>query len=617
MRLLEARTLDLKSFVGDCPPYAILSHCWSDEEVVFSDLVDLTEARKKSGFSKVEKTCEQALKDGFDYVWIDTCCIDKSSSAELSEAINSMFAWYKGSDKCYAYLADVDEPDGFAHSKWFTRAWTLQELLAPSHIQNEGKSGMDFFSSQWAMLGSKSDLSNAIGDICGIDKEYLEGESIYTASISKRMSWAAERQATRSEDIAYSLLGLFDVNMPLLYGEGKLKAFRRLQEEIMKISEDETLFAWESATFEMRASSADVLASDPKDFSEARDLVPFASDEPVVPYSMTHRGLRIWLQLFRIDDLNAKIRENLRKGIRPLRSPVMIWSSNDLVWAILRCHIAHDFRHFVAIPLQHLAADIYTRDLSTSVAVVGIDFAPLITQHYLPHGSSNEREIYIRNSRISSISNSVQRRFGFLIRNLTPGLSVAKQSYPNSAWNPQDMILQGEGIPRSERFWHASIALILPTRAYAIVKKAVRLSLGCENGSALKMPRPWCYLDNETIPINEVNLPSFHNTAGSQKPRQEVTRYCGMHQAANFGLKVSIEEAKVLGQRMFLIDISYFEANNQLDIPVVSTNIAVPYPEDSPAPVLNPHLPNVTLVDISAERPIDASQEPYPITSYT
>lgn len=607
MRLLHARTLKLESFLGDYPPYAILSHCWGDEEIVFSDLSNLSEARKKQGFNKIEKTCEQAVKDGFEYVWIDTCCIDKSSSAELSEAINSMFAWYKGSSKCYAYLADVDEPEGFARSKWFTRAWTLQELLAPSHLQNEGKSGMDFFSSQWATLGSKSDLSSTIKDICGIDKEYLEGKSIYSASISMRMSWAAERQATRPEDIAYSLLGLFDVNMPLLYGEGKLKAFRRLQEEIMKISEDETLFAWESTDFETGLSSADVLASDPKDFSEARDLVPFASDEPVVPYSMTHRGLRIWLQLFRIDDLQVEIKEDLRKNIRPLRSPVMIWSSNDLVWAILRCHVAHDFRHFVAVPLQHLAADIYTRDLSTSVALIGIDYAPLITQHYVLHGSSNEREIYIRNSRISSISNSVQRRFGFLVRNLTPGLKIAREAYPINTWNPQDKILQGNGNSENERFWHASLTLLLPTAPYATFKYATCLSLGCENGPALKMPRPWCYLDDMVMSTNDIDLLSFHNAAGSKRPRHEVTRLRGTHQATRFGLKVSIEEAKVLGQRMFIVDIDYIEADSKLGVPVVPTNVAVPRTEVSLKPVVDQTTPSFTLVDVSAEQPIVAN----------
>jgi hypothetical protein len=146
MRLLHARTLELKTFVDAIPPYAMLSHCWEDEEVVFTDLADLNVAKEKKGYRKIEKTCELALHNGFAYVWIDTCCIDKSSSAELSEAINSMFVWYKGSTQCFAYLDDVDNDIAFAditdprykrtfpNSRWFKRAWTLQELLAPSRI---------------------------------------------------------------------------------------------------------------------------------------------------------------------------------------------------------------------------------------------------------------------------------------------------------------------------------------------------------------------------------------------------------------------------------------------------------------------------------------------------
>jgi hypothetical protein len=171
MRLLDARTLELKTFVDNIPPYAILSHCWEDEEVVFSDLADLDVAKKKKGYGKIEKTCELALHDRLAYVWIDTCCIDKSSSAELSEVINSMFAWYKSSIQCFAYLADVDNDIAFAditdpryertfpNSRWFTRAWTLQELLATSRIYPVIYEGMKFYSSNWKLLGNKTSLS--------------------------------------------------------------------------------------------------------------------------------------------------------------------------------------------------------------------------------------------------------------------------------------------------------------------------------------------------------------------------------------------------------------------------------------------------------------------------
>jgi len=301
MRLLDARTLELKTFVDHIPPYAILSHYWEDEEVQFSDLADLEQAMKKKGFAKIERTCELAIMDGLDFAWVDTCCIDKSSSAELSEAINSMFAWYRYSQQCYVYLADVGFEGAFAEgqsaryrfafsrSRWFKRAWTLQELLAPGNfhpdkdpheynrfVSMKTPSGryydMKFYSRDWQLLGRKVNLGRQISKITGIPMEYLDGQSLETASISMRMSWAAERQATRPEDIAYSLLGIFDVNMPLLYGEGRTKAFRRLQEEIIKISEDETLFAWEDpyrwekpyrsmASYRTNELSADVLAS--------------------------------------------------------------------------------------------------------------------------------------------------------------------------------------------------------------------------------------------------------------------------------------------------------------------------------------------------------------------
>jgi hypothetical protein len=95
-----------------------------------------------------------------------------------------------------------------------------------SHIQTDASTGMEFFSRDWKCLGSKGGLGTTISKVTGIPKEYLEGVDLAKASISMRMSWAANRQATRAEDVAYSLLGIFDVNMPLLYGEGKNKASR-------------------------------------------------------------------------------------------------------------------------------------------------------------------------------------------------------------------------------------------------------------------------------------------------------------------------------------------------------------------------------------------------------
>jgi hypothetical protein len=173
--------------------------------VLFADLNDLRAAQNKNGFRRVQQTCRQTVEDGLDYVWIDSCCIDKSSSAELSGAINSMFIWYKNSHTCYAYLADVEHLDDFSDSKWFTRAWTLQELLAPSSRRSDERKGFRFFSRDWGRLGSKADLVDIIAHRTGVEKSYLTGKNLDAASISMRMSWAAGRKATRSEDIAYSL----------------------------------------------------------------------------------------------------------------------------------------------------------------------------------------------------------------------------------------------------------------------------------------------------------------------------------------------------------------------------------------------------------------------------
>ena len=564
MRLLDARTFRLKTFFNNIPPYAILSHCWEDEEVVFSDLDDLEEARKKKGFAKLQKTCELAIEDGFEYAWIDTCCIDKSSSAELSEAINSMFSWYRNSKQCYAYLADTyftkitlpdligigadkELPVNFAGSRWFKRAWTLQELLAPRSLhpgRQDGmkfypgrQDGMKFYSNEWLLFGDKISLAESISEITGVPTRYLEGQSLQSASISMRMSWAAGRQARRSEDIAYSLLGLFDVNMPLLYGEGKVKAFRRLQEEIMKSSEDETLFAWESAH---SSTSLDVLANDPDDFSEASQLVPFASDVPVPPYAMTHRGLRIWLPLFETQQLN----DDDRLTMRPLRSPVMILAGVDIVWAVLRCHLMHDFDRTVIIPLRCLSANVYLRDTDTRIS--------LISEASLP-ATMSTKEIYMRNSSTAAISDSVRRRFGFLIRKL-PADSYISQCFPKEAWNDKDRILQGKRDDSVASSWKASLQLTFPSLVNKKLRKAgcvVSLTFGCtqdEHDSEAK-PHAW-YSTDKYGPVD------YHKAMESSFTRQTNAWYATDNvTSSDLDLKVTITPRKIFLQDMFVVDI--------------------------------------------------------------
>ena len=185
-----------------------------------------------------------ARENGYDYIWIDSCCIDKSpSSVEVSDAINSMYKWYSLAAVCYAYLADVPtgedpcvEDSAFRRSRWFLRGWTLQELIAPFSVE--------FLSQDWALIGSKHTLVDLVEDVTKIDERaLLQLESLDTFSVAQRLSWAANRMTTRVEDRAYSLQGIFDVHMSTFYGEGD-RAFRRLQEQIMQRTPDQSLFAW-------------------------------------------------------------------------------------------------------------------------------------------------------------------------------------------------------------------------------------------------------------------------------------------------------------------------------------------------------------------------------------
>ena len=214
MRLLNSSTLELEEFYGTLPSYAILSHTWEKEAVSIEDLSQ-EYIRQMLGYHKILSCCEQAFLDGIDYVWIDTCCIDKRSSSELSEAINSMYAWYRSAEVCYAFLADVrndedtdTENSGFRNSRWFTRGWTLQELLAPSSVV--------FYDKDWVEIGTRWSLRDTLSQITGIDKEVLGHNNLSSCSVATKMSWASKRKTTRVEDIAYCLMGIFDVNMPMV-----------------------------------------------------------------------------------------------------------------------------------------------------------------------------------------------------------------------------------------------------------------------------------------------------------------------------------------------------------------------------------------------------------------
>jgi hypothetical protein len=247
MRLLEINRGDRLGFTNfqeaRVPRYAILSHTWGAEaeEVTFQDLRKRT-AKRKSGYTKIRFCGEQARRDGLRYFWVDTCCIDHGSDSELEEAINSMFKWYENATKCYVYLSDVSTPplfrlndlqrqsvfELFAKSRWFARGWTLPELLAPKSVV--------FFSKEGRKLGDKKSLEGLLCRITGIPDKALQGSPLSNFSINERSSWQKNRDTTREEDKYYSLLGIFDVHIPILYGEGIESAFRRFTVEIQRVA---------------------------------------------------------------------------------------------------------------------------------------------------------------------------------------------------------------------------------------------------------------------------------------------------------------------------------------------------------------------------------------------
>jgi hypothetical protein len=317
---------------NDVPAYAILSHTWSqnpDDEVLFADVQNGTSASKPA-VSKLWHAIERARLDGYGYIWIDTCCIDKTSSVELSEAINSMYAYYRDAQKAYGYMPDVSAlGDNFHTSRWFSRSWTLQELIAPRILE--------FFTSDWISLGFKADLHTAITSVTGIENEYLSLTlPVEHASIAKRMSWASSRQATREEDMAYCLLGMFDVNMPMLYGEGSKRAFARLQEEIMRSNEDQSIFAWlqEPDDETIPSDYHGLLADSPKNFRRTGSTKTYTEVGDYNPCNMTARGLKLTL---------------------PLTPKHAVDGLGDILIAALQCPVAsRDHSGWLAVYLQKM-----------------------------------------------------------------------------------------------------------------------------------------------------------------------------------------------------------------------------------------------------------------------
>jgi hypothetical protein len=287
MRLLKCNRNGFvltKDLTTNIPPYAILSHTWGPDadEVTYKDLLDGV-GKDKVGYKKLKFCAEQARHHGLSHFWVDTCCIDKSNPIEVQRSINSMFRWYRDATRCYVYLSDVslarkrkrksEQPEGlwksaFRESKWFTRGWTLQELLAPASVE--------FFAEDGQRLGDKQSLEQEIHEITGIAVEALRDNKLSRFDIEERFKWAENRKTTYEEDWAYCLLGIFEVFMPLIYGEGKAHAVRRLRKEINEARNHE------SETEPRYEGSAGLLAERPGSPPNGTIMIPFSRDREFV-----------------------------------------------------------------------------------------------------------------------------------------------------------------------------------------------------------------------------------------------------------------------------------------------------------------------------------------------
>ncbi|KAK2024414.1 HET-domain-containing protein [Colletotrichum zoysiae] len=558
MRLLHTTKLTIEEFTErdsgagaecDVPRYAILSHTWEEEEVTLQDWQSgMNLATKNQGYVKIRKGCERAHQDGHDWIWIDTCCIDKTSSTELSEAINSMFQWYQDSAVCYVYLSDatgtqpvytedrLGRHDKPAVARWYSRGWTLQELIAPEKVR--------FLRRDWTDVGSKGDHLDAISEITGIDIYALKGGDLSRMSVARRFKWLARRKTTRIEDMAYCMLGIFDINMPLLYGEGA-KAFVRLQEEIINAAEDQSIFAWEGfdpldylrGDGEYRGDSFSgygAIAASPSLFERSASVAMFSRPRPMRPHPVVARqGIRVHLLMC----------EDVRDSV-----------SGEFFLAVLDCQIGSTPGVLAGIRLRRTAENRFVRANIAQIfrfARCGFDGEVLI-EGFDPTAEQKElidlnSRTYHQNWRLKEvyISQSISPPLppGFWVLPLAQKVWI-ESVYPSEFWDTATNILQ----PPVSSAKIGAIGLRVRDLTIALV-------LGFRyHGTGVQ---PWCKLYNYFSDEDRL-LDVF---AASRVPsQQEATmRPSGEDFSELVGLKVSVREMLVSSVLMNIIQLELVE----------------------------------------------------------
>ncbi|KAG6329234.1 hypothetical protein ID866_9855, partial [Astraeus odoratus] len=236
----------IRAIVSTYFEYATLSHRWGKHEPLLRDVEGraVYDIPGMDGVIKLKAFCVAACQQGYQWGWVDTCCIDKDSSAELQEAIGSMFTWYRQSALTIVYLSDVTDSDTLSQSVWLTRGWTLQELLAPRRVL--------FYTQKWTLYKNptssnhKTDraIVRELEKATSIASQFLVDFQPGVDKARSRLQWASRRYTTRSEDIAYALFGIFNLHLPVLYGESTDHALGRLLAEIISKSGDVSILDW-------------------------------------------------------------------------------------------------------------------------------------------------------------------------------------------------------------------------------------------------------------------------------------------------------------------------------------------------------------------------------------
>ncbi|KAF9474532.1 hypothetical protein BDN70DRAFT_996997 [Pholiota conissans] len=313
----------IQRFVTKYTDYAILSHTWlhdSPGEITYASWICGDFDNRSPGYSKLASFCRvAAVKHCARFGWMDTVCINKDSSAELDESIRSMYAWYKDAYICITYLAQTMTLKGMRDDPWFTRGWTLQELLAPEEVI--------FYNAEWKVLGAA--LTDDDTRVTGISKEIESATSITPfdfrlfrreqtfVPISQRMKWAADRKVTREEDVAYSLMGIFGVSISIAYGEGAARSFVRLIKEIIGLpgAHIQDFMNWGyGPSFRKGEGGGSRVSSliplSPKQYTWRADR-HLRWSPSIIPLALTHLGLHISVLLLPITPNNGQSWESL------------------------------------------------------------------------------------------------------------------------------------------------------------------------------------------------------------------------------------------------------------------------------------------------------------------